>query len=120
MPHLATPRQSEITVNGSTCSWTLRSAGGSLPSLIVWGRAPTEAVLDRLARAGLAVLTPSGPASVSDLLLLIETLRGRAVGVATGETPGPDLTKAMEMRKIPLLAATDWDALPRWFAEHLL
>lgn len=119
MSHLATPRQSAITVAGSTCSWTLRSAGGSRPSLIVWGRAPAEAVLERLARAGLAVLTHSPQAELSDLLLLVDTLLGRPVGVAAAETPGAELTNAMDVKQIPLLAVTDWDAVPRWAVEHL-
>lgn len=118
MSHLATPRQSEITVDGSTCSWTLRSAGGSRPSLIVWGRPPADAVLERLARAGLAVLTPSPQAALSDLLLLVDTLPGEAVGVAAAETPGAELTNAMDVKRIPLLTVTDWDAVPRWAAEH--
>ena len=87
------------------------------PTVIVWGAPPaSEAVLDRLARAGFAVLTPPPHAGPADL----ETAAGSfppPVGVAFLEPPGPGLTQTLDARRIPWLPVNgNWDDVPHWFA----
>lgn len=124
---MATPRLSNFEVSGSQCIWTMRSAGAR-PCLVAWGTPrPADSTLDRLARAGFNVLSPSSEATVHDLILLVDDLRKRIfqwledtsqglAGIACAGTAPEDLSEAMVARKVPILEVTDWDSVPRWFA----
>ena len=120
MSHLATPRKSEHTLPGHSGSWTLRSAGGNRPALIVWGTSPGDATLDRLARSGLAVITPPLEVPLDDFLDVIREVGLGSVAFAFTETPEGDLPKALDARAIPWLHVNDnWDDVPRWCAGQL-
>ena len=131
MPHLATPRKTEhpIAAPGEPRSWSLRSAGGARPALVVWGDA-ADAALDRLARAGFGVVTPSAGVTPDDLLTLVDQLpqgifggtRLSPVGVLLMESaPGAGPGLELEAKGIPWRKGTgsDWDDVVRWFAERL-
>ena len=85
--------------------------------MIVWGAPPApDAVLDRLARAGFAVLTPPPHADSADLRRALASLPA-PVGVAFLEPPVPGLSDALDARGIPWLPVNgNWDDVPRWFA----
>lgn len=119
MPHVATPRKSELSIPNASAPWTLRSAGGSRPTLIVWGaRAPSDSILDRLARSGLAVLTPPEHATPPDLAAALASVPA-PVRVALVETPAADVPKILDARQIPWRRVTsEWDELPGWFTEQ--
>jgi len=130
VPHLATPRQSEHALSNAPGSWTLRSAGGPRPALIVWGHpAPAGEVLDRFARAGYAVLSPSPDVTADGLLSMLDELsRGAFAGtaldpvglLAVSQAADPGLARTLDKRRIPWHhASTDWDAALRWFTERL-
>ena len=130
MPHLATPRQSEHALPDAPGSWILRSSGGPRPALIVWGNpAPAGDVLDRFARAGYAVISPSSDVTAAGLVGILDGLSQGALAstvfdtvglLAVGQSAPPGLTKALDERRIPWLnATTDWDAALRWFTERL-
>lgn len=128
MLHLATPRKSDHTIPDVPGSWTLRSAGGARPALVVWGAPPADPVLDRLARAGLAVLTAPAGARREDLVAAVGALTRGAlggvpfapVGVASAEPADAELTQILTERQIPWCdARADWDQVPRWFAAGL-
>lgn len=118
MPHVATPRKSDFPIPNTRASWTLRSAGGSRPTLVVWGTPPAESILDRLARSGLAVLTPPEHATPADLASALASLPG-SVRVALTRSPTADESKALD--ELPTLwrcVKSEWDELPGWFAER--
>ena len=130
MPHLATPRQSEHVLPNAPGSWTLRSAGGARPALIVWGSpAPAADVLDRFARVGYAVISPSPDVTPDGLLGILDGLsRGVLAGtvlapvgvLSVGKSADPGLARTFDERRIPWLHATsDWDTALRWFTERL-
>jgi len=130
VPHLATPRQSEHTLPGTPGSWTLRSAGGSRPVLVVWGTpVPAGDVLDGFARAGFAVVSPSPDVTAAGLVGILDGLsRGllagatlRPVGVlSVGPAADSQLAQTLDKRRIPWRHETiDWDAALRWFAERM-
>lgn len=85
--------------------------------MIVWGTTPApDAALDRLARAGFAVLTPPPRAGSADLQRALESLPP-PLGVAFLEPPDPDLSKALNAGGIRWLSVNgNWDDIPRWFA----
>lgn len=117
MPTVATPRKTEFPIPNALAPWTLRSAGGSRPTLIIWGTPVQESVLDRLARAGLAILTPPEQATPADLVAALENVPA-PVRVALGGTPSADVSKLLEAKEIPWRRVTsDWDDVPSWFSE---
>jgi len=129
VPHLATPRKTEHTLEGGG-SWTLRSAGGARPALVVWGDPqPGDPALDRLARAGFGVITPSSAATPPDLVSLLEALPRGALGGMTLTPvgvlcagPGPDAgaIETLEAKRIPWRRTDgDWDGIVSWFAARL-
>jgi len=118
VPHLATPRKAEFSIPNASAPWTLRSAGGARPTLIVWGKpVPADSVLDRLARAGLAILTAPEHATSAELLAALEMIPA-PVRVAFLETPATDVSKSLDAKAIPWRCVTsEWDEVPRWFQE---
>jgi len=85
--------------------------------LIIWGTPVQESVLDRLARAGLAILTPPEQATPADLVAALENVPA-PVRVALGGTPSADVSKLLEAKEIPWRRVTsDWDDVPSWFSE---
>ena len=131
VPHLATPRKTEHPLApNDPRSWTLRSAGGTRPALVIWGEpAPPDSVLDRLARAGFGVISHSPGLTAADLAALVDglprgTLGGTKlapVGVVCVEpNPAAALIQTLEAKRIPWRQAEDgWDGLVAWFAERL-
>jgi hypothetical protein len=118
--HLATPRKSEHTLPRDSGSWTLRSAGGKRPALIIWGTPPSDATLDRLARSGLAVITTSLDAVLDDLIHAVKSSGLGSVALAFADAPPADLPTRLDEQAIPWLRVTgDWDDLPRWCAGRL-
>lgn len=119
MPHVATPRKSDFSVPKASAPWTLRSAGGSRPTLIVWGApAVSDSILDRLARSGLAVLTPPAHATPADLAAALASVPA-PVRVAVVDTPGPEVSQTLDARQIPWRRVTsEWDEVPGWFTER--
>lgn len=114
---MATPRKTDFSISNASAPWTLRSAGGSRPTLIIWGTTVREPVLDRLARAGLAILTPPEPATPADLMAALENVPA-PVRVAFGGSPSADVSKLLDEKGIPWRRVTsDWDDVPRWFSE---
>lgn len=117
---MATPRRSEHVLPRDSGSWTLRSAGGKRPALIIWGTPPADATLDRLARSGLAVITTSLDAVLDDLIDAVHHSGLGALAFAFAETPPGDLPARLDRQGIPWLHVTDdWDTVPRWCAERL-
>ena len=114
---MATPRKTDFSISNTSAPWTLRSAGGSRPTLIIWGTPVPESVLDRLARAGLAILTPPAQATPADLTAALESVPA-PVRVAVGGTPSADVSRLLEAKEIPWRQVTsDWDDVPSWFSE---
>jgi len=108
----------------------LRSAGGTRPALVVWGDPqPSDPVLDRLARAGFGVITPSFTGTPPDLATLLDGLPRGALGgisltpvgvLCVGTGPGAGLPETLETKRIPWRRADDdWDGIVGWFAERL-
>lgn len=117
MPTVATPRKTDFSISNASAPWTLRSAGGSRPTLIIWGASAHESVLDRLARAGLAILTPPEKATPADLIAALESAPA-PVRVAFGEPPTAEVSRILGTKSIPWRQVTsDWDEVPRWFSE---
>lgn len=116
---MATPRKTDFVIPDASAPWTLRSAGGSRPTLIVWGtRAASDSILDRLARSGLAVLTPPEHATPADLVAALASVPP-PVRVALVETPAADVSKTLDDRQIPWRRVTsEWDELPGWFGAQ--
>ncbi|HWZ29375.1 MAG TPA: hypothetical protein VNX15_12480 [Gemmatimonadales bacterium] len=90
---------------------------------------PAGDILDRFARAGFAVISPSPDVTASGLLGILDGLsRGELAGTAlapvgllsVGPAADPALAQTLDPRRIPWFhATTDWDAALRWFAERL-
>jgi hypothetical protein len=79
---------------------------------------PPDSVLDRLARAGLAILTPPEQASADALRAVIESVPA-PLRVALVETPEADVPKFLDARGIPWRrVSSEWDDVPGWFAER--
>ena len=117
MPTVATPRKTDFSISNDSAPWTLRSAGGSRPTLVIWGTTVRESVLDRLARAGLAVLTPPEQATPADLMAALENVPA-PVRVALGGTPSAEVSKLLDAKEILWRRVTsDWDDVPSWFSE---
>ena len=117
MQTVATPRKTEFPISNASAPWTLRSAGGSRPTLIIWGTPVQESVLDRLARAGLAVLTPPAHATPADLMAVLENVPA-PVRVALGGTPSAEVSRLLDAKEIPWRQATsNWDDVPSWFSD---
>jgi len=117
VPTVATPRKTEFPISNASAPWTLRSAGGSRPTLIIWGTTARESVLERLARSGLAVLTPPEQATPADLMAALENVPA-PVRVALGGTPSAEVSKILNAKEIPWRRVTsDWDDVPSWFSE---
>lgn len=114
---MATPRKTEVSIPNASAPWTLRSAGGSRPTVIVWGKpTPLDSVLDRLARGGLAVLTPPEQATRADLFAVLAHLPA-PVRVVFSEIPETDMSKSLDAKEIPWRCVnSEWDDVPRWFA----
>lgn len=115
---MATPRKTDFAIANASAPWTLRSAGGSRPTLIVWGSpAPAESILDRLARAGLAVLTPPERTTPADLVSALASVPA-PLRVALVEPPTAEVARSLDVSKIPWRRVTsEWDELPGWFTE---
>ena len=114
---MATPRKTDFSISNASAPWTLRSAGGSRPTLIIWGMPVPESVLDRLARAGLAILTPPAHATAADLMAALENVPA-PVRVALGGTPSAEVSKILNAKEIPWRRVTSgWDDVPSWFSE---
>jgi hypothetical protein len=131
---LATPRKSTFRLTsskGEVLPVEVTSGAGARPAVVLWpsGDFP-PGLVDRLARAGFAVVTLATGHSAGDLGLILKALTtGRlgppplSIGIAfVGGEPTPEVAGVADGAQLPartVSAPEDFDAMVSWFGERL-